>query len=564
MRRSRDTLGVWGTRVAWTLAAALPLLFLALFFLWPVAAMLVRGFVGDGGWDFSGFAEVLGARRTWLITWQTVWMAAAGTVSAVVLGIPGAYVLYRCRFRGRRAMRAIATVPFVLPTVVVGVAFRALLGRGGAYAFLGLDGTTVAVVLAMVFFNYSVVIRTVGSMWALLDRRTEEAARTLGAGSVRVFLTVTLPALRPSIAAAASLVFLFCSTSYGIVQTLGRPGYGTLETEIWVQTVTYMDLRTAAVLSFLQCAIVVLALMVSGRMRSGTDVPLRMRENADRPLRRADLPAFAVTALVAVGLLIAPMVALLARAFMKDGQWTLHNFRALTTSGAGFSGGTTVVEAVQHSARIAFDATWIALLVGVPVALVLSRVARGWGATRAQRLLDGLVMLPLGVSAVTVGFGFFIALKGPPLNLGQTGMLVPIAQAVVALPLVVRSLVPVLRSIDPRLREAAATLGASPLRVLWTIDGPFMLRGLGIATGFAFAMSLGEFGATSFFASPDYLTLPVVISRLLGRPGADNYGMAMAGAVILAVGTAGVMAICEALQPRVISRRIPAKGQIDE
>ncbi len=82
-----------------------------------------------------------------------------------------------------------------------------------------------------------------------------------------------------------------------------------------------------------------------------------------------------------------------------------------------------------------------------------------------------------------------------------------------------------------------------------------MLRGLGLAVGFAFAISLGEFGATSFLASPDYLTLPVVIARLLSRSGADNYGMAMAGAVILAVVTAGVMAICEALQPRAAGRK---------
>ena len=157
-------------------------------------------------------------------------------------------------------------------------------------------------------------------------------------------------------------------------------------------------------------------------------------------------------------------------------------------------------------------------------------------------------------------FGFFIALKGPPLNLGHTGLLVPIAQAVVALPLVVRSLVPVLRSVDPRLREAASTLGASPFRVMWTVDGPFMVRGLGIATGFAFAMSLGEFGATSFLASPDYLTLPVLIGRLLSRPGADNYGMALAGAVILALGTAGMMALCEALQPRAATRHASSKG----
>ena len=535
--------------LAWGSATVLPVIFLAIFFLWPVVAMLVRGFVDSGSLDLGGFTEVLSLRRTWRIVWQTLWMAAAGTVGAVLLGIPGAYALYRCGFPGQRILRGIASVPFVLPSVVVGVAFRALLGRGGPYGFLGLDGTTTAVVLAMIFFNFSVVVRTVGTMWAGLDPRMEEAARTLGASGPRVFCTITIPNLGPAIGAAASLVFLFCSTAYGIVQTLGRPGYGTLESEIWVQTTTYLDLRTAAVLSCLQFVIVAVALLVSHRMRS--DVPLRMNETWARRRGRGDIVAIGFTLAVIVLLLIAPMVSLVARALHKGGVWSLENFRLLNTSGQGFTGGTTALEALQNSAIIACQATAIALAIGVPLSLVLSRPTRRRKLlTKGQQALDSLVMLPLGISAVTVGFGYFISLQGPPLNLASTGMMVPLAQAVIALPLVIRSLVPVLRAIDPRLREAAATLGASPLRVLLTVDGPFMLRGIGLATGFAFAISLGEFGATSFLASPDFQTLPVLIARLLGRPGADNYGMAMAASVLLAVGTAGVMAICESLRPR--------------
>lgn len=198
------------------------------------------------------------------------------------------------------------------------------------------------------------------------------------------------------------------------------------------------------------------------------------------------------------------------------------------------------MQALWTSVQIGLQATVIALVIGIPVAIVLSRRTRG-AARTGQRLLDGLVMLPLGVSAVTVGFGFFISLR----NMLPNEVMVPLVQAVIALPLVVRSLVPVLRAINPRLREAAATLGASPLRVLLTVDGPFMARGLGLATGFAFAISLGEFGATSFLATADRTTLPVLIAKLLGRPGADNYGMAMAASLILAIVTAGVMALCE-------------------
>lgn len=460
-------------------------------------------------------------------------------------------MLYRCRFPGRALLRGLSTVPFVLPTVVVGTAFRALLAENGPLGFLGLDQTLTAVVLALVFFNFSVVVRQVGSLWSTLDPRTGEAARMLGASPARTFLTVVLPALGPAIASAASLVFLFCATSFGIVQTLGRPGAGTLETEIYVQTTAFLDLRTAAVFSTLQFAVVVLAVSLANRFRTGTETALRLREPTDHPLRRADAAPFTVTLLTVALLVATPLVALVARSFQSSEGWGLRNYQLIGSSaGSGFAGGTTVLQALEHSVKIALDATVITLVVGIPLALLLTRPVRSPWAGRAQRTFDAAIMLPLGVSAVTVGFGFVVSLVVAAPQLAYSGALVPLAQSVVALPLVVRSLVPVLRAVDPRLREAAAVLGASPGRVLRTVDGPFLVRGLGLAAGFAFAVSLGEFGATTFLASPDYQTLPVLIVRLLGRPGEDNYGMAMAGSVILAVLTATVMLVCERLRPR--------------
>ncbi len=535
--------------LAWGICAVIPLAFLALFFAWPVLIMFSKGCVTPGGGvDLGAAHEVLWAGRTWKIAWQTLWMALAGTAFSALIGLPSAYILYVCRFPGRGIVRGIVSMPFVLPTVVVGVAFRALLGRGGAYEFLGLDGSTSAVVLAMVFFNFSVVVRTVGSMWVSLDPHITEAGRTLGAGSLRAFLTLTLPALGPAIVGACAIVFLFCSTAYGIVQTLGRPGYGTLETEIWIQTTAYLDLPAAAVLSLLQLVLVGVALAFSRWASSRTETSLALT-GGGHSLRLGDLPALVWTLFFTIFLVVAPLAALLVRAFRYKGEWSLINFSLLATSGKGFSGGATVIEAIEHSLWIALESSTIALVVGVPLAFVLSRRVRG-GLARAQAFLDSAIMLPLGISSVTVGCGLFVALKGGVFD----PVLVPIAQAVVALPLVIRALVPLLRAIDPKMREAAGLLGASPSRVLTTIDGSYFLRGVGLAVGFAFAMSLGEFGATSFVSTPGYITVPVLIVRLLSRPGSDNYGMAMAGAVVLALLTAGVMAICEACRPKGITQ----------
>ena len=200
---------------------------------------MLRGILDDSGaLDLSAFAEVLAAPRTWEIVGHTLTMAVLGTAGSVIFGIPAAYILYRTDFPGRTVLRSLTLVPFVLPTVVVGVAFRALLGPNGPLGFLGMDQTTGAIVAAMVFFNISLVARQVGGLWQMLDPRTVEAARSLGASRARAFCTITLPALTPAIGASAGLVFLYCSTAYSLVRTLGSPGVGTIETEVFRQTQT--------------------------------------------------------------------------------------------------------------------------------------------------------------------------------------------------------------------------------------------------------------------------------------------------------------------------------------
>ncbi|WP_413451832.1 iron ABC transporter permease [Georgenia phoenicis] len=557
MDRDRRRLTSPAGALGWALAAGVPLAFLSVFFLWPVATMVARGFLPDGALDLGGIGEVLSRPRTWRVIGITVGQSLTATAAALLLGLPGAYVLYRCRFRGRRLVRGFITVPFVLPTVVVGVAFRSLLVETGPLGFLGLDRTFAAVVAALVFFNYALVVRTVGALWERLDPRAEEAARSLGASPWRAFRTVTLPALAPAVLSAGAVVFLFCATSFGLVLTMGGPRYGTIETEVWVQTTQFLDLRAAAVLSVLQLAVVGAALLIASRARRRYDRSLHLRTDrtATHPLRLRgpgrpgpDVPAVVVTAVVVLGLLVLPLAHLLAGSLRTPEGWGLENFRRLATTGGANALTVTVWEATLNSLRAAVDATVLAVVVGTLVALVVSRRPRSPRGRRALGVLDAVFMLPLGVSAVTVGFGFLVTLDSPPLDLRGSPVIVPIAQAVVAVPIVVRTVLPVLRAIDPRLREAAAVLGAAPGRVLATVDGPFLLRGLGLAVGFAFAVSLGEFGATAFLARPETPTLPVVVFRLIGRPGAENYGMALAASVVLAVLTASVMMLAERLR----------------
>jgi thiamine transport system permease protein len=529
--------------------AALPLAALAVFFVLPLAGMVGRGFVTDGHLDVAGVLEVLARPRVHRVLWFTLWSAAAATVCTVLLGLPVAYALYRLRFPGRGLLRAFVLMPFVMPTVVVGVAFRTLLATSGPLGGLGLDGSPVAIVAAMVFFNLAVVVRTVGSLWAGLDARREEAAAALGATPLQVLRTVTLPALLPGVVSAASVVFLFCATAFGVVLTLGGLRYATVETEIYLLTTQLLDLKGAAALSVLQLVVVTLLLYGAQRTRAGREHALARtaERDATRRPRRRDLPAVAVTALV-LAFLATPLATLVLRSLRVGDGWGLGHYRDLATTGAGGALLVPASTALANSWRVAVDATLLALVLGGLVSAAVSRRPRAGSQRRAVAALDSVFMLPLGVSAVTIGFGFLVTLDRPPLDLRSSAVLVPIAQAMVALPLVVRTLAPVLRSVEPRQRQAAASLGASPLRVLLTVDLPVVWRPLLAAAGFAFAVSLGEFGATSFLARPDRPTLPVVIYQLISRPGEANLGMALAASVVLGLLTVAVMAAVERLR----------------
>lgn len=534
-----------GTIIAIVLGAGLPLAFVGVFFLWPVANMIGRGVFPSGMLDVSGFGEVLSRPRTVRLIGLTLGQAALASFITTVLGVPIAHVLYRLNFRGQRAVRAIIIVPFVLPTVVVGVAFRSLLRSGGPLGWMQLDGTFAAIMLALVFFNIAVVVRTVGAAWESLDRRPEEAARVLGATPARAFFTITLRRLAPAVVSAAAIVFLFCSTAFGVVLVLGGTRFGTIETEIYLLTTQFLDLRAASVLSVTQVIVVALVLVVAGRLRAGA--------GSERPVfgarapGLADIPAIAATAVVG-GFLAVPLISLLVRSFQARGGWGFDNYVALGTTGTRNALAVPVWVALGNSLSIAAAATAIALVIGLAASLVISRQPRSRGLRRGLTALDATLMLPLGVSAVTVGFGFLITLNQPPFDLRSSSVLVPIAQAVVAVPLVVRTVLPALRAIDRRQREAALVLGAPPWRVLLGIDLAIVARPVAAASGFAFAVALGEFGATSFLSRPDRPTLPVVIYRLIGRPGGDNFGMAIAASVILAAITVIVIAGVERLR----------------
>ncbi len=516
------------------LIALIPAAFVGVFFVYPVLTVVVNG--------LAGVPDILGSTTHLNVIWFTFWQAALSTILTLVVGLPAAAMLARLRPSARRLLRAAVAVPFVLPTVVVASALDTTferVGLSGANSLVSFHHTVWAILIAHMFFNYAVVVRVVGSWWAGLDRRVADAAAALGAKPHQVLANITWPMLRPAVAVAAAITFLFSFTSFGVILILGGPTAATLETEIYRFAITRIDFDTAAALALIQLVAVAALVTLTTRFE-------RRYSLARRPAGQAHIPRnrrlTVLNAAVMALLLGLPIAILCEQAFRTSGGYSFANFTRLTERVDLLP--VSAATALGNSLLFAVVATVIATVVGVSAAVVAVRGERPFA-----KAFDVVLTLPLGVSAVTVGIGILLALDQPPLDLRTSRWIIPLTHALVGLPFVVRSVVPTLRSIDQRLREAASVLGAAPSRIWREIDLPIVSRAVAVGAAFAFAISLGEFGATAFLPrGGDTLTAPLVLFRLLGTPGEILRGQAQALAVVLMVITAAAVLLIERLR----------------
>jgi thiamine transport system permease protein len=543
-----------------------PLTFLAVFYFYPLGSILQISFARGETGVAEPLLAALASPAVRSVIGFTFGQATLSTLLTLLVGLPGAYLIARYDFRGKSLFQALSAIPFVLPTLVVAAAFNALLGpRGWANVVLmgtfdlptppiQFVNTFTAILVAHVFYNTTIVLRMVGDFWSHLNPRLTQAALSLGANRWQSLRHITFPLLSPAVTTAALLVFIFNFTSFGVILVLGGPRFATMEVEIYYQTVALFNLPMAAALSVVQLAFTLILTVAYTRLsvHLSRPLPLQARRLTQKKFLtlRSKLVASVVIILL-LALLTAPLLALATRSFTRldparaerepvNRGLTLDYYRELSVSRRGALFFVPPVTAIAISLGYAAATVVLALALGLPASWALARNVT----SRLNRFLDPILMLPLGTSAVTLGLGFIIALNRPPLDLRASPLLIPIAHTLVAFPFVVRSLTPALRSIQPRLRQAAATLGASPVDVARTIDLPLVGRAMLVAATFAFMISMGEFGATALVARPEYPTIPIVIFRFLSQPGALNYGQALAmSTILMAVTASGMIAI---------------------
>lgn len=542
----------------------IPLVFLAVFFFQPLLAILQVSLTAALQRGLSAFE----LSRVWNALSFTVWQALLSTLLTLVVGMPAAYVFGRFLFPGKSLLRVLTTLPFMMPTVVVAASFNAMLGSNGwlnqgLMALFDLSApplrvinTLGAILIAHVFYNTTIILRVVGGAWAQLDPRLEQAARVLGASPWRTLREVTLPLLRPAILSAALLVFLFDFTSFAVILLLGGPRNATLEVEIYVQALNMLNLPLAGVLSVVQMAFTIGLTVLYSRLAGQRAVPLAPRlkgEGMAYPETARQRILVYTTVAVLVVLLVLPLVSLAVRSVLPveagratagevGSGLTLTYYRELFINRRGSLFYVPPIAAARNSLIYAGATMLISVVLGFFAAYALARPAR------INRWIEPALMLPLGTSAVTLGLGFILVFNRPPFDVRSFPALIPIAHSLVALPFVVRTIQPAIAAIPGPLRQAAAVLGASPLRVFWEIDVPIIARAALVGAVFSFTISLGEFGATTFLARPEYPTLPVAIYRFLSQPGALNYGQALAMSTLLMLLTAAGIVLMERLK----------------
>lgn len=476
----------------------------------------------------------------WTVLRATLWQASVSTLLVACLAVPVSWAIVKRPGIVASITIVVIAIPFVMPTPVVATMFAVLCARDSWCATLlqiEVPQGFALVILVHAWYNIGVLVRFMVEAWQHVQGRYTAAAATLGASAWRRFVTIEWPLIRPAYIAGVTMVFLYCVGSFGVVLLLGGGQVPSLEVETWRQIGQLLRLDVAAGLSMMQLIMSLILLYVSDTIYAPIVVDKSFR--AWVPISRPVSWGAQTILVVSIGLVVAPFVVSLWR-LQAISDWQAVR-SALSTPVRGSGLFVSPLDALTRSIVIA-------------VAVALVTVGLGWIYSGAARWIRMLALLPLGISAVTLGLGYI-------LWFGRLGVLaawwvVVVAHLVLALPLVMRQLRVARARLAPRYAWAAATLGAPPLRQWYSIEVPLLRRAFIAAGLFGFSVSLGDFAASLLLTRPDAVTAPVYIARLLGRPGAHNFLLAQVVALVMAGVCVVVMVVAERLRG---NSRIPER-----
>ncbi|NDD00049.1 iron ABC transporter permease, partial [bacterium] len=299
------------------LLAVLPILFIALFVVVPTLNIFFTSIQLDS-------LKLLRTSQIRNIVLFTTWQAIASTVIALIVALPIAFCMANFRFTFQRLSASLISLPFVLPSIVVGVAFLQILPSN-------LHRTAFALILAHVYFNFGFAARLIGARWLQIHPHLDDAARTLGASPFKLLTTITLPLLRRSIINAALIVFTLCFTSYGVVRILGGPSRSTLETEIYFRAMQLGDVSGAMLLGALQIMIIGALFIATIRANRGSgEQTSRPSISRQKPLRATKQKLAIMLVILSAALFaVAPVAAIAIRSLTSNSKFTTEAWQTV-------------------------------------------------------------------------------------------------------------------------------------------------------------------------------------------------------------------------------------------
>jgi thiamine transport system permease protein len=538
-----------GRRVATSIPVFGAIAVLGIFFYVPLVGLVARGALSDGRFQVRPILEIWENPYLRGVILFTIEQALLSTVLSVVVGFPMAYLLAVYEFPGRRILKSLTAVPFALPAITVALGFVIVFGNHGVLnrmlsGLFGVPGPPLrilyslqGILLAHAFYNAPIIARFVSSAWSELPRNYEESARAMGARRGRIFFDITFPMLTPSLAAGAMLAFIYSFLSFPIVLILGGARFTTIEVEIYRRAIVETNYAGAAALATIELFLALLFTFAYLRIESRYGRKTRLGvARPGRPLfrggdgRRRWLSGILYSLIIFYFVFyLGPVVGVLVNSLSTiDGGrtvFTLGWYREVFRPHYSSLIAASPLRSIENSIVFAFTSMGISLLIGTLIASALTfRRLRGKG------VVETLVMAPLGISPVALGFAYLQLFSRSPFRLTGTAAAIIIVHSILAVPFVVRSLRPALERIEGRFREAARSLGASPLRSAVEVTLPLARNALTTAAVFAFAVSFAETSATIMLTRPQLLTMPVAVYYLLsGR----QFGAASAMGMLL-------------------------------
>ncbi len=484
--------------------------------------------------------------------------AGLSTFFSVLFGLPGAYFIGRHKFPGRKILKSISTVPFVLPPILAVLGFILVFGHtglinsvkdlisGGETAPWKMLYSLKAIIMAHVFYNFPLTLRIVGDAWFSLPQSKYHAARSLGAGPLRAFITVDLPRLTPAILTAAVITFLYCFLSFAIILVLGGgPEYSTLEVEVYRLIKFQLDFDRGSALAMIESSIAIALLVFYAwadsrlRKRNNDDALLSSKRYPSRISGLKAIPAF-LYLIPSLFLILAPLFSVIFYSFLSRStrmaplQFSLDHWRRLL--GSGKVGMSVPLYAVIRTFSLGIV---VALTTTLSASLVSWYTAHRKG--RIVQLLEAMMFLPMGVSFVILGLGYLIVSDSLPTgDISSLAALVG-AHTIMALPFAYRIISGRLKEISPRISQAARASGAGALKTLFTVELPLARSALVTAAVFSLALSSGELNATIILAPGDFTTIPLAIYRMIGAY--DIFGACALGTVLIVISVIGFLTL---------------------